>query len=68
MSYKVRTITGGVTLSRGSRPDWTAAISSMHKFLLSAKARVEALGLEVQTIRIATNSFEVQPLAPSVAV
>jgi hypothetical protein len=60
MSYKIRTITVGVTLERGGRDSgWAKEISQAVLFLDSAKGRMEGLGCEVQTIRITTNSFEV---------
>jgi Uncharacterised ACR (DUF711) len=60
MSYKIRTITVGVTLARGGRDSgWSKELSEAVLFLSAAKSRLEGLGCEVQTIRVATNSFEV---------
>ena len=54
---KVRTVTVGVTLSRDS-DSWPDAISRAAAFNAAAKQRLEDAGFEVQTTRIATNSFE----------
>jgi hypothetical protein len=57
-AHKVRTITLGVELHRDDRAGWATALASALAFLSSAKARIEGLGLAVQTTRIVTNSFE----------
>ena len=54
---KVRTVTTGVTLQPGSPLD-LSALAAAAKFNAAAAARLTAAGFEVQTTRVATNSFE----------
>lgn len=54
---KVRTVTTGITLSRDAE-SWPDAIARAAAFNAVAKQRLESAGFEVQTTRIATNSFE----------
>jgi hypothetical protein len=56
---RVRTITLGVSL--GDKATWFAALRSAIEFLEDARDAVQTLGVEVQTIRVATNAFEVSP-------
>ena len=56
---KIRTITAGISFERGQPAD--VRVSSLGKaaaFLADAKKAFEADGYDVQTTRIATNSFE----------
>ncbi len=56
---KVRTVTTGITLERGQPLDaWKAQIGRAHAFNAAAAERLTSAGFEVQTTRIATNSFE----------
>ena len=55
---KIRTITAGITLYRGRAEEWPLQIEQAAEFNAAAKRRYEAEGFEVQTTRIATNSFE----------
>ena len=54
---KVRTVTTGVTLERGA-PLNLSPISKAAEFNAAASRRLTEAGFEVQTTRVATNSFE----------
>lgn len=63
--HKVRTITAGVTLAAADGAEgWKSKLIAAFDLLREAKARLEAAGNEVQTIRITTNSFEVGGARP----
>ena len=55
---KIRTVTVGVTFERGNRAQWFEALAHAAKFNAAAEAAYTAAGFEVQTVRVATNSFE----------
>ena len=56
---KIRTITAGLTLSRGEAAEArAAAIATAAGFVSAAAERFTAAGFEVQTTRLAANSFE----------
>ena len=57
--FKVRTLTVGAELVFGDREQWARQIAAATSLLKEAKTGVEAVGLEVQTTRLVTNSFEV---------
>ena len=54
---KVRTVTTFVTLSRGTPLDLSPIVKAV-SFNAAATERLTAEGFEVQTTRVATNSFE----------
>jgi hypothetical protein len=59
-TYKIRTITAGVTLEPSASIGlWKDVLYPVCAFLVTAKAAMEATGVEVQTVRIVTNSFQV---------
>lgn len=55
---KVRTVTVGCTFERGNLAQWTSALEDAAKFNAAAGAAFTDAGYEVQTTRVAVNSFE----------
>lgn len=55
--FRIRTITTGVSLT-ADKSRWKATLRTASHFNATVKAHLEGLGYEVQTVRIATNSFE----------
>ena len=55
---KVRTCTVGISLRPGDRSQWFASLQAATAFNAAARARLTADGFEVQTVRVASNSFE----------
>jgi uncharacterized protein (UPF0210 family) len=56
---RIRTITAGILLDMKDKED---QIEETANFLLSAKDRFEASGVEIQTLRLATQRWETYPL------
>lgn len=57
MAHKIRTVTVNISLTP-DKATWAPALARAFDFLAVAKQKLGALGAEVQTIRIATNSFQ----------
>ena len=55
---KVRTCTVGVCFTKGDRKQWLKSLESAAAFNAAATAKFTEAGFEVQTTRVATNSFE----------
>ena len=55
---KVRTCTVGICLARGDQAQWCRLLDQAATFNAAAAASFTAAGFEVQTTRVATNSFE----------
>lgn len=59
--FKVRTVTAGVQLAPladGSVKQWKDQLTPALALLSEARSRLSAMALDVQTVRITTNSFE----------